>query len=247
MGMVVDMIGRQCERLTVFARGPDYIDPVSGYHRAQWWCRCSCGNITLVSGKNLRRRNTKSCGCLIREKCAEAGRARKGNNRYDFLDDIVVGYTMQNDKFYFDRDDFDLVSQFYWHRHRQGYIYTKIDGKQVSLHRFVMNASPDERIDHINHQKENACKGNLRRVTTVQNCCNETLAKNNTSGCTGVNFNKRRGKWISRLMKEGISHFLGAYDSYDEAVAARKAAEEKYFGEYSYDNSMAASPVIDVA
>ena len=48
-------------------------------------------------------------------------------------------------------------------------------------------------------------------------------------------------------MKNGISHYLGAFDIFEEAVAARKAAEEKYFGEYSYDNSMAASPLIEAA
>ena len=47
-------------------------------------------------------------------------------------------------------------------------------------------------------------------------------------------------------MKSGKSFFLGAFDTFEEAVAARKAAEEKYFGDYSYDNSIAASPLIEV-
>lgn len=118
--------------------------------------------------------------------------------------------------------------------------------KKIALHRLVMNASADEQIDHINHQKENACKSNLRRVSHQENSFNGTLAKNNTSGRTGVNFNKRSKKWISRLMKSGKSIFLGAFDTFEEAVAARKAAEEKYFGDYSYDNSIAASPLIEV-
>ncbi|MBO5567402.1 MAG: hypothetical protein J6A79_00405 [Clostridia bacterium] len=247
MGKVVDMIGKRCGRLTVYARGPDYTDPHSGYHRAQWWCECDCGNTVLVMGKNLRRGNTKSCGCYQREKCAEAGRSSKGFNSYEFFGDVAVGTTLQGDKFFIDAEDYEKVSQHYWYKHHQGYFVSNTDNGRIALHRFVLNAGPDDKVDHINHQKENACKANLRIVTTVQNCQNQALSKNNSSGCTGVNYNKRRSKWISRLMKNGFSYFLGAFDTFEEAVAARKAAEEKYFGEYSYDNSMAASPVIGAA
>ena len=51
----------------------------------------------------------------------------------------------------------------------------------------------------------------------------------------------------SRLMRNGESFYLGAFDNFEDAVDARKAAEKKYFGDFSYDNSMAASPVIEVA
>ena len=172
----------------------------------------------------------------------------KGENKFVFLGNIVMGQTMQGDKFFFDAEDYNEVAKFYWLRHKSGYFYSHDDsGKQIALHRLVMKALPNERIDHINHQKENACKANLRRVTQSENGFNAGRSKNNTSGRTGVNFNKNRNKWIARLMKDGISYFLGSFDSFEEAVAARKAAEDKYFGQYSYENSMAASPVIEVA
>lgn len=34
------------------------------HHLSQWLCRCDCGNNVVVAGANLRRGNTKSCGCL---------------------------------------------------------------------------------------------------------------------------------------------------------------------------------------
>ena len=247
MGKVVDMIGRQCGRLYVLERGPDYIEPKSGFHRAQWLCRCSCGNVILAHGKNLRSGNTRSCGCLIKDKMRTIGAQNKSVNRYEFYGDLVIGYTQKNDPFYFDKEDYERVSAYCWYRHHDGYIFAATaDKKKIALHRLVMNASADEQIDHINHQKENACKSNLRRVSHQENSFNGTLAKNNTSGRTGVNFNKQSKKWISRLMKSGKSFFLGAFDTFEEAVAARKAAEEKYFGDYSYDNSIAASPLIEV-
>lgn len=248
MGKVTDMVGRQCGRLYVFARGPDYIEPKSGYHRAQWWCQCSCGNEVLVMGKNLRTGNTRSCGCLVKEVCTEIGSRSTAENRYEFRDDMVIGYTQKNEPFYFDKEDYERVSVYCWCRHHDGYIYAAAgDKKQIALHRLVMNASPDEQIDHINHQKENACKSNLRRVSRQENCFNAALAKNNTSGRTGVTFDKRRRKWISRLMKGGISFFLGAFDNFEDAVEARRKAEERHYGVFSYENSLATSPIISIA
>ena len=234
MGKVVDMLGKQCGRLHVDDRGPDYIDPVSGYHRAQWWCTCSCGNTVLVTGKNLRSGRTKSCGCYVRERCAENGRANSGINHYEFNGSIVTGYSQQGEEFYFDYEDYERVSKFYWYKHHSGYIFAKHEGKQIALHRLIMNASEAEVVDHINHQKENCCKANLRMVSIKQNGQNKSVAKNNTSGFTGVSFNRNRGKRISRLMKDGVSKFLGAFDNIEDAIDARKAAEEKFFGEFSY-------------
>ena len=247
MGKVVDMLGKQCGRLHVFARGPNYIEPKSGFKRAQWWCKCTCGNTVLVAGKNLRSGNTKSCGCYGRERKIEAAHAKGGKNRYEYDGDVVIGYSEKSDKFYFDAEDYERVSKYYWYKDAQGYFSAKIDGKKICLHRFVMNASIGEYVDHINHQKENNCKANLRIVTSKQNNQNQSVSKNNTSGYTGVNFNKNRGKWLARIMVDRVTHNLGSFDNIEDAINARKTAEEKYFGQYSYDNSMAASPLIGMA
>jgi hypothetical protein len=52
---------------------------------------------------------------------------------------------------------------------------------------------------------------------------------NNTSGRRGVNWNKREERWVARIMVERRSIFLGYFDSFECAVAAREAAERKYF------------------
>ena len=51
---------------------------------------------------------------------------------------------------------------------------------------------------------------------------------------------------MSRINVNGKTLYLGYYKSFNDAVAARKAGEEKYFGEYSYDNSIASVPRIAV-
>jgi hypothetical protein len=57
-----DLTGRTFERLTVLYRSKArQLDTVL------WVCRCVCGKIKLVAGNNLKKGNTRSCGCLLRE------------------------------------------------------------------------------------------------------------------------------------------------------------------------------------
>jgi len=55
--------------------------------RARWKCQCECGNITIVSGKELRNGNTKSCGCLSRENTIARNKSKKGQSR-GYKDDL---------------------------------------------------------------------------------------------------------------------------------------------------------------
>lgn len=60
---VKDLVGQKFGRLTVLAMSPDR-DSVG---QIQWLCRCDCGNIVEVSGRNLMYGSTSSCGCLRSE------------------------------------------------------------------------------------------------------------------------------------------------------------------------------------
>ena len=57
-----NLIGKKFNRLTVIAKSPN-----SNSTKRKWICRCDCGNIIEAFGENLKRGNTKSCGCLNRE------------------------------------------------------------------------------------------------------------------------------------------------------------------------------------
>lgn len=59
----IDMTGQQCSLLTVLSYS--HYDKRSG--QAHWRCICDCGREAVVSGKNLRRGMTRSCGCLVRK------------------------------------------------------------------------------------------------------------------------------------------------------------------------------------
>lgn len=73
------MEGCRFGRLTVV----EFRGQSAGYgHPNQWLCRCDCGKETIVIGASLRGANTRSCGCLQRERVAAAsykhGHGRKG-------------------------------------------------------------------------------------------------------------------------------------------------------------------------
>lgn len=59
-----DMTGKTFARLTVIKRAPDLKKGIP-----RWECKCSCGNVTFASSADLKRGNSKSCGCLRKEMC----------------------------------------------------------------------------------------------------------------------------------------------------------------------------------
>lgn len=73
---VVDRTGERHGRLIVLARAENHVEP-SGAIRARWRCLCDCGGVVVVTGKALSTGNTRSCGCLMREKEAKHGMAAR--------------------------------------------------------------------------------------------------------------------------------------------------------------------------
>ena len=74
---LIDLTGRRFDRLEVKAHMPKAAFALSGGNGALWLCKCDCGAEVVVSGCNLRKRKTRSCGCLRSELAAERMRNRK--------------------------------------------------------------------------------------------------------------------------------------------------------------------------
>ena len=237
MGKFNDLTGKKFGRLTVIKRTEDAVTE-KGNKFTRWFCGCDCGNEIVVYGSALTRkkRPTLSCGCLQKDKVSGITQ-----NKYEFADEYVIGYTSNTNKqFIFDVDDYEKVSKYHWYEETNGYIRSSGQKKEdkVLLHRLVMGFPEDIVIDHINHNTFNNKKSNLRIATTSQNAMNRIKSSNNTSGMSGVVWVKSRNKWKSQIKFNNQLIFLGEYDRFEDAEKRRKQAEEKYFGEYSYDNSM---------
>ena len=231
----IDLTGLRFGRLTVIKRVEDCVDKKGKMH-LMWECKCDCGNLHIVRGKNLKDGVTKSCGCLKKE----LNEQPKKTNEYDLSGEYGIGWTSNtNREFYFDLEDYDLIKQRTWNENSNGYARCSIQGKEVLMHRYILNVDdPQIVIDHKKHNTLDNRKSQLRITNTHCNTMNEKLAVNNKSGVTGVCWEDESNTWHSYIWYEGNTIHLGRFNKFEDAVKARKEAEEKYFGEFSYDNSM---------
>lgn len=65
-----DLTGQKFGRLTVLKKADNHTTP-NGSIVTMWKCKCDCGNIRIVTSRNLRTGHTTSCGCFNNEKRIE--------------------------------------------------------------------------------------------------------------------------------------------------------------------------------
>ena len=235
-----DLTGMKFGRLTVVERADDYVN--NGKHYTRWKCVCDCGNpqIKIVTGGALKNGKVVSCGCYHDELIAEKGKQNKKYNAHKHMGKYEILYTQKGEPFYVDAEDYSKIKDVCWFKTDDGYIEGNLPDKVVLLHIYIMEQYENALVvDHIGgHKTRHDCrKVNLRIGTEGQNHMNTKLPSDNKSGVTGVHFDKNRQKWLASIGLNNKSIHLGRFDSFDDAVKARKEAEEKYFGEWSYDNS----------
>lgn len=87
--------------------------------------------------------------------------------------------------------------------------------------------------DHHNQNKLDNRKENLVPCTNQENIRNSSISKNNTSGITGVYFNRKRNKWISQITIDYKTKTLGAFADKNDAIISRLKAEKEYFEDFA--------------
>lgn len=130
-------------------------------------------------------------------------------------------------------DKLEIVSEYKWYLMNSGYASTRTTGKHILLHRLIFNAKKDEEIDHKNRNRLDCRNDNLRRCSRSQNAMNSSKKSNNTSGVSGIWFNKRNNKWVAEIFANGIKYHLGEFKNKNDAIRIRRKAEEKYFDEFA--------------
>lgn len=229
-----DLTGMIFNRLTVIQQVEDYVSP-SGKHYAMWLCECSCEAHTklCVLGNALKQRQTQSCGCLQRECVIKSNKNNHTYHKYDNHFDLSGEYgTLLIDKddseiVLFDLEDADMIMTHQWCIDGDGYVATRINNKLCRMHQLIIGAD----YDHINKNKLDNRKCNLRVATHQENCRNRPKQKNNTSGVTGVGL--VCGKWYARIWIDGKLKHLGVFMNKEDAIRTRLRAESKYFGEFA--------------
>jgi len=112
-----------------------------------------------------------------------------------------------------------------------GHLSAGLFGKTVLAHRVIWKMIHGEEpniIDHINGDPADNRLVNLRNVSQVENGQNSKLSRNNTSGVTGVGWDRRRNLWHARIHLNYRNKHLGYFAKFEDAAAVRKAAESKY-------------------
>ena len=126
-----------------------------------------------------------------------------------------------------DDADFDWLSQWKWSYATVGYAVRRKrasedkPGTIVYMHRAVLGFPTAKEIDHINRNKLDNRRLNLRAATRRSNAANTSAPITNTSGVVGVQ--AHRGGWMARCGKQ----YLGWFKDMAPAIAIRRRAESE--------------------
>lgn len=135
-----------------------------------------------------------------------------------------------------DEEDHKLLAGYKWCVTSTGYVHNRALGR---IHRAIMRAPKGSIVDHINGNKLDNRRCNLRFATKSQNNMNCHVARG-VSEFKGVVWAKRKngGMWRARIVVGGKAIHLGSYKTDVEAAKAYNNAALKYFGEFAKPNDL---------
>lgn len=148
-----------------------------------------------------------------------------------------------------DEEDFSKFSKYSWRLAGAGYVSrgvrlkAKYGGKHkiFYLHREIMVAKKGEEVDHINNNKLDNRKVNLRICNHRQNHFNRKGDTVSSSGFKGVSFkgdNCKDRPWRTRIFANKKEIYLGNFATPQEAAEVYNIAAKRYFGNYAYLNKI---------
>lgn len=185
-------------------------------------CQCSCGNIKETFSSRLKDGRNKSCGCLNSEREVYGGLSM--SPEYTSYHSMMLRTGNEHSSKLDGRYD--------------AYIGMEVEPRwlqkptHVGFLAFYEDMGPRPEGATLNRKDNNIgyLASNCEWATLGEQAYNRTLFKNNTSGKTGVYYRKDSGKWRPKISVDGKIINLGTYDTFEEALAVREAAELKYYG-----------------
>lgn len=114
-----------------------------------------------------------------------------------------------------------------------GYRRITIDGKSYYsshlVYLYMTGEFPTGEVDHIDRNRNNDKWNNLRITNHIKNCQNRGIRNDNTSGCSGVSYNRQSKKWKADITVDNKRIYLGKFQTLQEAIEARTFAEKTYW------------------
>ena len=180
-----------------------------------WRCRCDCGQETLVESYRIRRQLTKSCGC-----------SRKGQHMAEIAGQKFGLLTALK------RTDRKRGSNYLWEcRCECGSTVYVTANSLISGNTKSCGCTRKKNIREM-HEKKGIITDHLTLVegTCIEKIENQSLRRDNSSGCIGVH--ARGNRWVASIGFKKKNYYLGIYSRLEDAVRARKDAEERLYGEF---------------
>jgi hypothetical protein len=144
-------------------------------------------------------------------------------------DGAVVGWTLVDDA------DLEWLSQWTW-RLADGYAKRGVlmagRYRNIFLHQLLCQCPPGKSPDHINGDRLDNRRANLRPATVAENTRNQCIRRDNTSGFKGVSWDTRASRWKGQIHVGGRTRFLGYFATAEEAHERYQAAARELFGEF---------------
>jgi hypothetical protein len=136
---------------------------------------------------------------------------------------------------YVDAADYDWLSQWTWHL-ASGYAIRHEGKKRIYMHREIVQAAKGIFVDHMNHNKLDDTRTNLRPCTLGENARNRVKNAGATSRFKGVHYCTSKGRWRAQLwfMHKGV--WLGTFTDEIKAARAYDRAAVRHFGEFAHLN-----------
>jgi hypothetical protein len=140
-----------------------------------------------------------------------------------------------------DDEDFEMLSAINWNSSGENREYfIKSDGKRNKkeyLHRFLLGAKKGEVVDHINGQKFDNRKSNLRICTQTENHMNQrTQQRKKSSMFKGVGFHQWANKFRAYIKINGKARQLGLFNTQHDAAFAYDMKAFELFGKFAKPN-----------
>lgn len=136
-----------------------------------------------------------------------------------------------------DDEDFEMLSHWSWQeclggyakrgQCKRGYLQT------VSMHRTLMLPDPDGEVDHINGDRLDNRRCNLRLCTKSQNQHNKSASRISASRYKGVSPSTGGTGWKAFIWRNGRNSYLGTFPTEGRAARAYDAAAAQAFGSFA--------------
>jgi hypothetical protein len=141
-----------------------------------------------------------------------------------------------------DDADYERLSCWKWFAHSGGYAVRNapmVAGVRYGIlymHRLIVDAPTSTEVDHINGNKLDNRRSNLRICDPSLNQANRKIRQNTTSQFKGVRYRADRKKWEARIKVKGRGMFLGYFGAETQAARAYDTAAVLHFGEFARTN-----------